>query len=157
MIETILKREIPQRKSESKGKVVISAIIIIIAIAFSSVILGIIGLLFFAYFYFVYNSGSLYSSYKVISKFYYAQKSISELSNEEVIISVVRNRNSHVINNSNQDYMYNSLKYLQKYINLGYFNYESEILVIYATAAGVWVEENRLPEHEIFIKNSLLK
>jgi len=154
-IKSILKKEIPLRKVEFKGKVVISSIILIIAFILGSIILTVIGILFFGYFYFVYTNGSIYSTYKAISATFYLHKEKFGLNNKETIEQVIEIRNSSFINKSDSSFLYNSLEFLQKYISAGFFNYDSEILIIYTAAAGIWIQENPIPEDEYSVQAAL--
>jgi hypothetical protein len=143
----ILKRDIPLRTREFKGKVFISAIILIIALIFSSSVLAVVGLLFFGYFYFVYTSGSIYSTYKVINQVYYRMKQQFGEDNRKTIQAVVNERTHLPPKISDPYYFQKSLELLEEYIDNGYFNYSSEILVIYTTAAGIWMQENSLNDY----------
>jgi|TARA_Y100000294_G_scaffold142634_1_gene136873 hypothetical protein len=143
----ILKRDIPLRIREFKGKVIISAIILIIALISSSSVLAVVGLLFFGYFYFIYTSGSIYSTYKVLYKVYYKMKRQFNEDNRETIRAVISERAHLLPKKSDPYYFEKSLELLEEYIVSGYFNYNSEILVIYAAAAGTWSQENNLDNY----------
>ena len=152
---SILKKEIPLRKTEFKGKVVISSIILIIALILNSIIILVIGILFFSYFYFVYNSGSVFATYKVISKNFYLHQQKFGLNNKETIKEVIAFRSSSIINKSNSSLYHNTLEFLEKYIKADFFNYNSEILIIYTAAAGIWIQENPLPKDEYSVQFEL--
>jgi len=143
--KTIYKKEIPLRKTEFKGKVIISAIFLLIAFIFKSKVFGVIGILFFLFFYWVYKDGSIYSTFKVMRNTYYGIKRRYDGNNKDTIRdTIIFRTKSSLKMSSPQLYVSSAMFLIEEMINEGYFSYADEEFLIYVASVGVWMSDNNL-------------